>query len=773
MHYSVPKMLVSLSSDTIAFEDTSDINNSSSGLSSTKNRPNSGLRSSLQKSLELSSAIDKVARKIQDKRNKTLEKLDSSPFMYGSSTTLDEFLSSTKKKETNNKGVLLESNWSLKAQAIDILSGKQQSNASRIQVKCYHTFFDNFTYQIKNFEIQAQQAKNVSMRSSKSKRISNEPQGPIDWSIRGLRSKYRGEAERENLWNSWLMANAHTDTAFEESGLGKQFATFININIFKLINISLFDFFFSVISLAKVERHPLYSLFFKLVQEENIRALSRTRSRLKMKRFVLDVQEVWLTNLQHLREHQPSMLLQDLKKIEENEAESGNGIIGRRDVVSLESMESQIQSVSQKRSMQRAFYTSAMPDVTVEMDYIPRSTPSLAPPRPLPPIIEHLLDGIERFATSDIEVEKSDNLCLIFIDRLLPPVDSLDRNILWRLSAIRKSNVLIGSFIAPEIQIAKFLKDALSNEHVSDALPPIYHLAFETNATIRWSVMNLNANVKMLLYKFPANSERIAVTVQLIVTEQGFENVVLTAGTTVIELLSVFKDVLEGNVEVENIDWWSSKATGRMWSKLIESLSIKDHEFNDEGDPFPKTLIINWARTVASSVAEALPTPKAYGMAYDILKYVKIHFKVQNETSENSDDEVENGNTVVDVNARLKASNNEELLLSLSFYEPLSNANVFLDGEICGRETIASAAVDIARLEAKRSSDKANDADSLTAEAIRRPWEEIADNVSNLSLRVSGGLDRVAQVPGACELGRLGIWFGYPHARERTQVIYT
>jgi hypothetical protein len=38
-------------------------------------------------------------------------------------------------------------------------------------------------------------------------------------SLRGLRSKYRGEEERENLWDSYQAANAFSNTALVENDL--------------------------------------------------------------------------------------------------------------------------------------------------------------------------------------------------------------------------------------------------------------------------------------------------------------------------------------------------------------------------------------------------------------------------------------------------------------------------------------------------------------------------------------------------------------------------
>ena len=80
-----------------------------------------------------------------------------------------------------------------------------------------------------------------------------------------------------------------------------------------------------------------------------------------MKRFVFDVHEVWLTNLQHLREHQPARLLKDQGSgtQEETEADRGRGLANRRDKRAIEAMEAQIQSVSQKRTLESILHYNA------------------------------------------------------------------------------------------------------------------------------------------------------------------------------------------------------------------------------------------------------------------------------------------------------------------------------------------------------------------------------------------------------------------------------
>lgn len=56
-----------------------------------------------------------------------------------------------------------------------------------------------------------------------------------------------------------------------------------------------------VVSVPSVENHPIYELFRKLIDLETTRASNRARARNGMRRFVLDVHTVWITNLAHLR----------------------------------------------------------------------------------------------------------------------------------------------------------------------------------------------------------------------------------------------------------------------------------------------------------------------------------------------------------------------------------------------------------------------------------------------------------------------------------------
>ena len=51
-----------------------------------------------------------------------------------------------------------------------------------------------------------------------------------------------------------------------------------------------------------VARHQLYVMLDRIVANENERSLIRARQRGNMRRFVLDVHQIWLTNLDHLED---------------------------------------------------------------------------------------------------------------------------------------------------------------------------------------------------------------------------------------------------------------------------------------------------------------------------------------------------------------------------------------------------------------------------------------------------------------------------------------
>jgi hypothetical protein len=267
----------------------------------------------------------------------------------------------------------------------------------------------------------------------------SDAQGPIDWSSEGLRAKYRGEEQREHAWQVFQDAQAYSTTSFDESGF--------------------------VLPMVEMDRHPVYVLYYKLLERMNEGSRMRTRNRLKMKRFVMDVQEVWLSNLQHLAEHQDNVDLSSSKREsktmkstlqtipstnklqlqreslgfnpdpinhpskvmhrrdlsddeeEEEDREESSGLRRRRDVEAVLNMSDQIPSVSQKRALEGAFLTaetSAFPHPSAQVfrSSVAPAVPSIPSAEPF--TLENLQIG-RMISCADGEQ------VLLYIDRMLPP----------------------------------------------------------------------------------------------------------------------------------------------------------------------------------------------------------------------------------------------------------------------------------------------------------------------------------------------------------------
>lgn len=347
-------------------------------------------------------------RKSQATKSKVYAKLDSSPFLSQSVPSISALLEKKKVTEAEVGNVDLEAptkqtDWALKIHASSVFAGKTKSKKT-----FGHT-------------------------------MPTDSQGPIDWSSEGLRAKYRGEQQREEAWQAWQDAASFTVDAVEQEGL--------------------------ILPVTKMERHPMYVLYYERLEYENAMSRYRTKNRLRMKRFVMDVQEVWLTNLKHLQEHQPmdnffetppgarpstdgghssrprqsaggcvvpiavGSAIPALREegwsegvLQEHYGAEGSGLNRRRDVDAIMNMHSQIQSVSLERAMESTYVTgdvAAFPEPTPELDWVPAVPPCLDIAPPVPFGLESLVSG---FVTKTV----SGRPVVLFIDRLLPPKPVLD-----------------------------------------------------------------------------------------------------------------------------------------------------------------------------------------------------------------------------------------------------------------------------------------------------------------------------------------------------------
>lgn len=412
-----------------------------------------------------------------EKKSKIMEKLKSSPFLP-SSSSMGDLRSKTK---TGHKNV--ETDWALRQSVSAVMKGQSSSNANKIYIKSQTT----------------------------ETKVQNENQGPIDWLSEGLRSKYRSESEREATWAAYVHAAAFSETtAYSEDH--------------------------DVVPVALIERHPLVAMYESMIHNENHLSQQRTAARMQMKRFVMDVHEIWLTNLQHLREHQPNQLFQitgqhatgkqsksrngsrsnSARKRSGSESDGensleddlrGNGIQDRRDVKAIENLSSQIQSVSFERSMKNTFYTTRMPEPSARLDYVARAGPPNIAHVDMAMLRCPIFQSLLHVANDTITTSPSNIPVVFSIDRLCPkqnsnvdrPTSASHKNILkgltstmWRILIIRKNeDLIIRSYTIPEPEVHQYITNLSENlERVR--LLQSSDSNSNTNSTINNNVSNRN-----------------------------------------------------------------------------------------------------------------------------------------------------------------------------------------------------------------------------------------------------------------------------------------
>lgn len=104
-----------------------------------------------------------------------------------------------------------------------------------------------------------------------------ELQGPTSWSGLDLGIKYRSEFEREAAWAAYVKATKASESVHASQG--------------------------SYFTTATVARHELFVALDKSLCDENEQSLMRARLRGTKRRFAMDLHQIWLTNLEHIREH--------------------------------------------------------------------------------------------------------------------------------------------------------------------------------------------------------------------------------------------------------------------------------------------------------------------------------------------------------------------------------------------------------------------------------------------------------------------------------------
>lgn len=723
MRYSVPKMFVSM-----AVDDTLDLN----ALDGDPAGPPTGHLSPIKKKQQqnaMSQSLDKPL-----KRNMVLERLSDSAYVTAGTGTLDEIMLAKKKeaamlkaqrKKEAEEAPEKETSWALKSHVNEVLSGKS-SKASTLHRKL-----------VKNHK--NKEAGGLAGRKG-------EAQGAIDWSVNGLKSKYRGEMEREAMWRSWQTANEYANNAIQDQEM--------------------------VIPIAKVERHPLYVQYYLHIKGENSSSCLRTKARLRMKRFVFDVHEVWLTNLQHLREHQPARLLKEETPgvDEEKDEERGRGLANRRDKRAIESMEAQIQSVSQKRTLEKAYFTTNMPDPKVVLNFEPVDTPDMIKPRSMPPSLEVLVDGL-RVRTTDAETSVDPNNkaarvtdVALFVERILPPADhrqekpgEIHGQVLWRISAYRRQDILMKYYTFTEKSVVAVAEERMKQASGDSELEEVFRTPEEVS--LSWAVMDLDATVAVSVgLKGGSDSVVVKVEAHLKADYDGTKLEIITSPIELRHLLNM------PNISLSDLSYWKDPVrAGDLWASLVSLLFIKDGHVNEYGDPEPREMAIVTERSAADRVEGAITTARALAIAQEFLSalYISSYLKLSVEGASDivlgGPDETEDGpfgeEKAASVGDEEDKEGEEDItkIIVDHTHDPPTNIGLLAD----------MVPVEV-------------DHDKVTAEMNdllkKGHWGKVLDDrCSTLSMITSQALSKVAQLPGSCEIGRVGLWFSHQMPREYTQ----
>lgn len=769
MNYSVPRMEVTMASREITTmnlhghgnnDRDENISPRGSALSPIKKRSNSadvikGEKNLMSQSQTFKPCHPSLMPPQKPRASKVLERLGQSALVSAGTGSLNDILLSQNKK---NKATGLGNNTDI--------SGGEEAPAPALGLHIAKDLAKHAS-NILGGTVAQDRINKLHKKIEKTRAMKNKPgykatdeerQGPIDWSSNGLKIKYRGESEREYAYQAWYQANAHSFKMLEESDM--------------------------VLPMSKIERHPLCVHFDENVQIENYKSSQRTKARLQMKRFVLDVQEIWLTNLQHLREHQPARILEArvIKKDDECVDEHGDeevlaiendqGLSNRRDTKAITAMESQIQSVSMKRALGKAFYTTRMPEPKVVLDYEERKTPNLNPPPPLPPFIDilsnpqlvditidekiiakQLAEQAER-EREGIEIEKDpeensqtplnclDMECtqvLLYVDRLLPSVDSIMANqgVFWRFSVYRREDSCVREYMCRESSVATYVTNIMAagddnkdnnvtkSVYSSDEDIKLEWGAYDVSAKLEISVITRPKNNKSNSSNENANYISIEVRAQL-AEEYGSTNEDLFFCSSPIELMNLLGIP---NEDPEDLAWWCSpNRSDDIWLDLISKLYIEASVASSEDSPIPTTLLVRYDKTDADRVDGGLTRAQSMFCLHELLSRLKIDQML---------------NIVVDEAPR----------------------SFFFDPRI---QLPIGTVVEMAEQSTEYEED--NYEERTLNYVLDNNWEEISDLGPNLSMKSSGYLQYVSQCPGANEHGRKGLWFPHRMPKEYTQV---
>lgn len=615
-----------------------------------------------------------------------------------------------------------------------------------------------------------------------------------DMSTFELKQKYRNERNREDQWQAWQDSLKITKFAFESEECS--------------------------IPLVKVERHPIIDMHSCMKSTENDRALFKTKKRLLIRRFVLDLREVWLANLQHISELRelnalvmeagggggssgnnnrnldPLEMSQYTAALEERYLNSGGmsagstesrpGLEGRRDVKALLSLDHQIQSVNLNKALEKSFHTTFIPEPTVILDYHPTSTARRRPPPPIPPTLQPLMQGFVLSAANTLRAqsrklyrEKSlvtnqttmspplpdrnsacDEDCMLFIDRLYPSVDSVatTAEVFWRITVIKRANSDAVTAIARESDIADYVAgEMLRKQDEAEEIEEDCEQKKEDSVGV---LVFEKSNVCIA----GKGSENYVVdlSVYAIQTRVDRDSLRLADSTCVAQCVLEFEihaDMQSGSELVVVSNPMELNCLLGSPGVHLSDLDWWVSESRRDDDDNMWSVLVSFLRIVElSETAKEQNSGEGYG----------------DEVDENSDRfclELVHPSSPVSWLDRAMTSN--QAFATANYLLNLLQIRVGDRGDLVLK--LLNADPDLLDIVGRRPTSRTNKC-RLASSVLEKSWEELVDDLPCLSLQVSEGRDLMHEVPGSEEIGPYGIWIKPPprcQKKDFTRIAHT
>jgi hypothetical protein len=545
-----------------------------------------------------------------------------------------------------------------------------------------------------------------------------ESTGPTNWSAADLGTKYRGEWERELAWNAFQAATQAAEAAREER----------------------------VVAVAAVERHPMHQKLSEYAEAENARCALRARARGKMKRFVLDVHQVWLTNLEHLFEHR--LAARDAPPRRDR------GIANRRDTNGICNVHSQIQSVAPERG-----WTVTKPAISMaelfEVTFRPVQGKPLPTPDALPiaPSLRCLVAG-ELHSFASFLPGMPDMRVSISIYRLKRPTKD-DADALWRIACYYLDGGGETVTVVAERHVLPIVEGLVREPPAAAAAPTAASVPPTAARALRLRNAASVARLTAMVGFGPQPGERRRCFVQARVSGGGASPVVVDFSVTpvaarpaacfrmTVRASELIRRLALLDTPANHLDWWLSRdpARGATWRRITASLCVSFDE--------PQSL--DGVGAGAGAEAGVLGTPlrasRELGSGVDTgttgatvggtggTRATGLGVRVLGKGE--GEDEAESGAE------QMSASQLSDLVTMAFGLVPLLELTNRDDesGDDFGDEPTLRLVVPSAPEELRE---------------LNGEWEVEADFASSLSMRVCGHAHRVRHVPGVVELDHIG-----------------